>query len=445
MKRALGMAMAMAVAGWAAAVVAQTAGAKAQVRVTSDPAGAMVSCDGVLQDATPLTIRDLDPSPHLIVVEKPGFNEVRKTLSLLPGQRSALELKLEPINGLVLIESAPEGVEIEIGGAHRGRAPLLLTDLPLGRYRLKASSTGYVTREVEFQVESRIPQKVAVELASDSAQVAIESTPPGAAVTVNGLSRGTTPCTVDRLPSGDNRIALVLADYLPFEQAVKLQAGEAQTIKVTLKPVPASLSVMSTPSGARIFVDNEVRGQTPLAIETIEPGVHTVRAELAGCESQTLTVEIGRAQAKVQDIQLVRKTGVLELVTDPPGVGVVVDGQDEGVTEPTLPEAASQVLKMDLLEGEHRLQLSKKGFYSADKTITVKRNETVVVREVMKRKFIADTVVRTRGTPPDAVTGILSKKQPNGDVVIETKPGIFKTIKAEDVLAVDSLPPDPKN
>ncbi len=442
MKRAWGMGVALAAVCWAAVGLAQEPGPKAQVRVTSDPEGAMVSCDGVLQDATPLTLRDLEPGAHLIVVEKPGFTEVRKTLSLLQGQRSALELKLEPITGLVLIESVPEGAEIEIGGAHKGRAPLLLTDLPIGRYRLKASSTGYVTREVEFQIVDRIPQKVPVSLASDSARVAISSTPPGAAVTVNGLSRGITPCTVDRLPSGENRIALALQDYLPHEQKVTLQAGDDQAIAVPLKPVPASLSLISTPPGARIFVDGEVRGQTPLTIGTIEPGTHTIRAELAGCEPQTLTVEIGRAQAKVQDIQLIRNTGSFELVTDPSGVSVAVDGQDKGLTEATTPEAPSRVLKMDLPEGEHRLQLSKKGFYSVEKTIAVKRNEVVVVRELMKRKFIADTVVRTKATPPEVLTGILSKRQPNGDVELETKPGIFRTLKAEDVLAVDPLVPD---
>ena len=445
MKRVLGMLVTIA-AVWAAATGhGQVVAGKAQLRVSSDPEGAMVSCDGILQDAAPITLKDLDAGRHLIVVEKPGFSEVRKTVPLQAGQKSALEVKLEPNTGLVLIQSVPDGAEIEIAGAHKGKAPVLVTDLPLGRYRVKASANGYISRETEFQVENRIPQQVKVTLTSDSATLVIGSTPAGAAVTVNGLSKGTTPCTVDRLPSGDNRVVISIQDYLPYQQDIKLQAGDEQKIDVTLKSVPSALSVISTPPGARVFLNEKLRGQTPLAIDTIEPGNYTVRAELEGYEPLSSSVEIGRAQTKVVDLPLVRNTGSLELVTDPAGVKVAVDGQDKGLTLPGAPDAPSQVMKVDLLPvGDHRLQLVKKGFFPVDRSFAVKTNEITAVREIMKRKFVQDTVVRMKADPNDVVVGIFTRKLPNGDVELETKPGIFKTIKAEDILSVDPLASDEK-
>lgn len=444
MKRVWALGMALLAAGWAGGSGGQIV-TKAQLRVSTDPEGAMVSCDGVLQDAAPIVIRDLDAGPHLIAVEKPGFSEVRKTVSLLPGQKSALELKLEPLVGLVLIQSDPVGADIEIGGAHKGTAPLLLTDLPLGHYRVKASANGYVSREVEFQVENRIPQTVRVALQSDSAKLVIDSTPAGASVTVNGLAKGVTPCEVDRLPSGDNKLVVALQDYQPYQQDIKLQAGDVQKIAAILKPMPASLSVMSTPPGARIFLNDKLRGQTPLVIDTIEPGTYALRAELDGCEPLTRSVEIGRAQTKVEDLPLVRNTGSLELVTDPPGVHVTVDGQDKGQTLAGLPDGPSQVLKIDpLAVGDHRLQLVRKGFYPVERAIVVRTNEVTALREVMKRRFVADTVVRTKSGGGDVVVGIVSRKLPNGDIELETKPGIFKTVKAEDIVSVDPLAPDDK-
>ncbi len=445
MKRALGTIGTIAALLVAAAGQGQVAFNKAQLRVVSEPDGAMVTCDGILQDATPLTLKDLEAGSHLLAIEKPGFSEVRKTISLQPGQKSALEVKLEPITGLVLIQSVPEGAEIEIAGAHKGKAPVLLTDLPLGRYRVKASANGYTTRETDFQVENRIPQQVKISLTSDSATLVVASTPAGASVTVNGLGKGTTPCSVDRLPSGDNRVVVSMKDYQPYQQDVKLQAGDEQKIDVTLKPMPSALSVMSTPPGARVFLNDKIRGQTPLVIDATEPGNYTVRAELEGYEPQSRAIEIGRAQTKVVDLTLVRNTGSLELVTDPPGAKVIVDGQDKGLTQAGAPDAPSQVMKVDLLPvGEHKLQLSKKGFYPVDRAFSVKTNAITGVREALKRKFVADTVVRLKSTPGDVVVGILSKKQPNGDVELETKSGIFRTIKAEDVQSVDPLAADEK-
>ena len=445
MKRALGTmgtiaAVLMAVAGYG-----QVAVSKAQLRVASEPDGAMVSCDGILQDATPITLKDLAAGPHLIAIEKPGFSEIRKTISLQAGQMSALDVKLEPVTGLVLVQSVPDGAEIEIAGAHKGKAPVLLTDLPLGRYRVRASANGYTPRETDFKVENRIPQQVKITLTSDSATLVVSSMPTGAAVTVNGLGKGTTPCSVDRLPSGENRIVISLKDYQPYQQDVKLQAGDEQKIDVTLKPMPSTLSVISTPPGARVYLNDKIRGQSPLVIDAIEPGNYTVRAELAGYESQSSAVEVGRAQTKVVDIPLVRNTGSLELVTDPPGVKVSVDGQDKGLTQAGAAEAPSQVMKVDVLPvGEHRLQLSKKGFYPVERAFAVKTNVITGIREVLKRKFVADTVVRLKSPAGDVVVGILSRKLPTGDVGLETKPGIFKTIKADDVQSVDPLAADEK-
>lgn len=444
MKRVWALWVALVAGGLAMTVGGQTV-TKAQLRVATDPEGAMVSCDGALQDAAPITLKDLDAGQHLIAVEKPGYSEVRKTVSLVPGQKSALELKLEPLTGLVLIQSDPTGADIEIGGAHKGTAPLLITDLTFGRYRVKASASGYVARETEFQIDSRTPQAVKVSLQSDSARLAIHSTPPGAAVTVNGISKGVTPCDVDRLPSGENKLVITLQDYQPYQQDIKLQSGDVQTIDAVLKPMPSSLSVMSTPAGARIFLNDKLRGQTPLVIDTIEPGTYTLRAELDGCEALTKSVEIGRAQTKVEDLPMVRNTGSLELVTDPPGVRVTVDTQDKGLTESGLPDGPSQVLKIDpLAVGDHRLQLARKGFYPVERTIAIKTNEVTAIREVMKRRFVADTIVKTRSAGGDVIVGIVSRKLPNGDIELETKPGIFKTIKAEDIASVDPLVTDEK-
>ena len=68
-----------------------------------------------------MTINGLRPGPHLILVEKPGFLPVRRTVTLTAGQRSSLELPLERVLGLILVRSIPSGADLEINGAHRGR------------------------------------------------------------------------------------------------------------------------------------------------------------------------------------------------------------------------------------------------------------------------------------------------------------------------------------
>ena len=42
-----------------------------------------------------------------------------------------------------------------LGAKRKGKTPLLVTDLPIGRYRVVATSPGYAPRQVELVVEDR--------------------------------------------------------------------------------------------------------------------------------------------------------------------------------------------------------------------------------------------------------------------------------------------------
>lgn len=423
----------------ATAVCAQTH--EGQLRVTSIPDGATVTCDGVLRDATPITVKGLGAGDHLVVVQKPGFAEARRTITLNAGQKAALDIALEPVTGLVLVDTVPSGAEIEVSGAHRGKAPLLMTDLPVGRYRVKGSAPGFVTREVDLEVKDRVPARIKIALVSDSAKLVLTSTPAGATVTLNGISKGVTPCEIERVPSGNSKVVISLADFSPFQQEIRLAAGEEQKIDVQLKPLPGALSILTSPNGAKVYVDEELRGQAPLILDTVAAGSHAVRVELDGYETQSRTIELAKSQTRAEEFQLIRNAGVIDVVTDPPGVDVTVDGEKKGTTATGGERQPSAPFRIEpVTTGEHKVLLAKKGFYSVEKVVKVDKGQTAAVRELMKRKFTPDTTIRFKTAGVDDLSGCLSKKLANGDVELETKPGIFKTIKAGEILSVDSIP-----
>ena len=407
------------------------------LKLTSTPDKALVTCDGVLRQETPTTITGLNAGQHLVVVEKEGYLPARRTVTLAPGQASALAIPLEPVTGLVLVQAVPEGAEIEINGAHRGKAPLLVSDLVPGRYRLKASATGFLSREVEFEVEGRIPKTVSVSLASDSATLAITSKPEGAEVKINGLTKGVTPCTLDRLPAGDAEVVLVLANYAPYKSTVKLQANEAQALDAVLNAFPTTLGVITTPVGAKVFLDDALKGQAPLTLD-VTPGSHSLRAEMDGYAAESRTVEVMQAEKKVEELSLVRAMGQLEVLVKPDGVSLSVDGVDKGVIA-TAADGSVAKMALDLPVGEHLVVLFLKGYGPVERRITIKQGETVSIKELLKRSFVADT--RIKLVTGEILTGVMGGRLPNDDVELETQLGIYKTIKAEDIGLIESLKP----
>ena len=63
--------------------------------------------------------------------------------------------------------------------------------------------------------------------------VTVESAPPGAKVVVDGVARGSTPCTF-RLDPGRHRVALRMARYLPYETDVLVGFDGEVRVSATL-------------------------------------------------------------------------------------------------------------------------------------------------------------------------------------------------------------------
>jgi serine/threonine protein kinase len=143
-----------------------------------------------------------------------------------------------------------------------------------------------------------------------TAQLLVRSSPSGAAVSVDGTPRGTTPLTLRDLALGTRTVLVTRAGFEPAERRITLtadrpsrsvdirlvQARAARPARETPTPVVASLLVESRPSGATVTIDGKPAGVTPLTVASIAPGTHTIQLELAGYRSLTHTVNLKQGE-----------------------------------------------------------------------------------------------------------------------------------------------------
>ncbi|MDP6490147.1 MAG: PEGA domain-containing protein [Kiritimatiellia bacterium] len=420
--------------------LAQVESTGAQLRITTDPDMADVMLNGELQGQTPLTLSDTAPGVRLLRVSKPGYRDILRTINLSPGQRIPLNLAMEPVTGLVLVHSDPPAAEVEIEGAHRGTTPLLLTDLPVGRYRAHFALTGYLPRDIDLVIEDRTPVYISTDLTSDSATLELDSTPQGATVILNGIAKGSTPCTVERVPAGEGELEISLFGYHTFKRSLRLVAGQTETMTAALEEVPATLNVVSVPPGARIYLNDEFKGVAPLTLATLSPGAYRIRAEQKGYDTSTRPVSLSRAQKRTEEIRMVSNAGSLEVITHPPGVKVLVDGKERGVTLEQGGEDQSLIsapLKIDMVEvGPRKVQLVREGYFEKTVTAAVKRQQTTPLQESLKRRFIPDTEIKTR---QGVFKGVFLDEDVQGKVRLEVRPGVIRAIEAKDIVSRKSI------
>ena len=105
----------------------------------------------------------------------------------------------------------------------------------------------------------------------------VNTNPDGVQVFIDGKKRGVTPLTLD-LPTGDHKLELTLGDQTRAIP-VNITTGGHVSQFVELPKVEAvegQLSVRTDPPGATVTVDGQRRGVSPLVIQGLTPGQHTV-------------------------------------------------------------------------------------------------------------------------------------------------------------------------
>lgn len=404
-----------------------------QIRITTDPVGATVSLDGETGSPSPLLLANIKPGEHLITSQKEGFKTHRQTVTLIEGQRIALDINLEPLTGLLLVHTEPQGAEVSINGADRGQTPLLITDLTMDKHRIQLSLPGYITKTIEVNILNRSPLKIAETLTPNSATLILDSDPSGADIILNGVSKGKTPATITRIPGGDSTLELTYEGCKPYKKTIKLSAGQEETLSAVLSPIPAKLAIVTIPDKARIYINNQFKGESPIILDNVAPGTYRIRADLKGCEPVARDIELKMAENRTEELRLVGNCGQVQITTEPAGITVFVGGKPRGVTSFKEDETdrVSQPLTIDMIpEGEQEVILTHKQYFPSKFMANIERDKTITIHKVMKRRFIPDYEVRTSS---DIYKGVLIQIDPEGSVKLEIRPGIVKTIPGNEI------------
>ncbi len=152
-------------------------------------------------------------------------------------------------------------------------------------YRFKVTSYTPATGETLFGEGAHAnPERAlvaaAVKVVPLASVLEVASTPPGAAVFVDGEKVGVTPYQGQILP-GERVVKLDLASHLVVEKKVDVGLRGALKLDEKLEKVPARLVVAALPLGTRIEVDGAAWG-TDKADKGIQPGKHSIKLALDG-------------------------------------------------------------------------------------------------------------------------------------------------------------------
>ena len=393
-----------------AAIVLPSAGANiaaGSIAVRSAPGGAAVTLDGVYQGQTPLgndplLVENIEPGPHQLVVSKSGHVDERYPFWIRSGQRSEIRITLSSTTsqtGSVSIVSSPSGADVLLDGGYRGRTPITMSGLSIGRHEVALELPGYARYTDTVEVQNGVMTYLDPVLTPSPSVgfVSVVSTPEGASVFVDGAYRGVTPLTV-AAPAGSRRIELDNPGYADWSSTAQVATGSTVRVNANLQLLPASsdggIAVSSEPSGASVYLDGQYRGVTTsygdLDLTGVSVGSHTLSVRLDGYDEYRLTVQVmPDATVKVRP-QLVTAgntagtatptvlgvRGAIQANSTPSGARVAIDGLFKGTT----PFSIS-----DVPAGPHTVRFSLDGYIEREQSVEVRAGQTATLAANLTR------------------------------------------------------------
>lgn len=175
--------------------------------------------------------------------------------------------------------------------------------------------------------------------------VQIATTPPGAAIRVNGAAQCTSNCSIDLAP-GNYQITAFLDGYEPAASGIAVVAGQPVSVNLSLEPQAQSLRIITDLDQGQVAIDGDPPAdlqQGQFVLDRVLPGAHTVKVTGKGGEAD-FTFQVADAKqptiagpltAKNLDAVLVASMGsqARVLISGSPSK-LAVNGQPEADTNP---------------------------------------------------------------------------------------------------------------
>ncbi len=204
----------------------------------------------------------------------------------------------------------------------------------------------------------------------------VNTNPDGVDVYIDGKKRGSTPITME-LPTGDHKLELALGEQTRAIPVKITTGGQVAQFVEWPKPGAAvgQLSVKTDPPGATVTIDGQRRGVSPLMIDGLTPGNHTVGLQNSlSSVSEQVTIQAGATASLVVPLsapQGVPVSGWISMTT-PVEMQIFEDGRLVG---------SSRSDRIMMSVGDHSLQIVNEALgYRMTRTVQVTPGKVTPVR-----------------------------------------------------------------
>ncbi|MFW6222664.1 MAG: PEGA domain-containing protein [Bacteroidota bacterium] len=238
-----------------------------------------------------------------------------------------------------------------------------------------------------------------------SGTVSFNSNPSGAAIWLDGSWVNKNTPLKTTLPEGYHYVRFNKSGYETFETQFYLNAGGYQEINANLSPLApqyGKLTVNSQPPNSTVYLNGQIKGNTPITLNNLSAGTHQIQIKQTGYETFNQQIQINAGEHKVLNANLdkINHLGTVNINTYPKTANVTIDGN-------YFPNNNGQV-QVQLNAGTHQLTVSASGYKTQSmqfslnsgefKQLSVQLEETMAEVDILSNPTSADVYINGSDT-----------------------------------------------
>ena len=395
---------------------------KGQLELNSVPQGAdiIINSKITLKKQTPVTVK-LGPGTYLIKMLKKDRHPSWQYVKIKDKKKTSLTLSLAPVKGSVLITSNPSGGKVTMNGKNQGLTPLVLTDLKPGEYSAQVEHMNRAPRVIKWAITDVRPKKISASLESDIGKLVLKTEPPRARVYIDDKVRGISPFRSE-LQEGRHNVKVTLTGFAEAKATVDIIRDKTTTKTITLVRLPGTFEFRSEPKGALVYINQRTYGRTPLTVADLQSGKYKIRVEKNGFDSISRDAYITAGRVNIVEFKMKRNTGGIDLIVNPPGVTVYVNGKKRGMTVQGESKNLSKVIHLrNLPAGKYQIMLAHKRMQPPTKKYRITVRKAKITRPKPINVWIANAVLKVKN---EAEIIVLLYEKNKENIIYSPEPGV---------------------
>ena len=209
-------------------------------------------------------------------------------------------------------------------------------------------------------------------------RVDIISDPQGADILIDLIEYGVTPKTIEKIETGYHNLILNYPGYERLQKRIMVVEGQTLSVSEFLVPKTGSLSIITEPPGANVYLDNITRGQTPLDIFDLPVRDYIIRVELNNYQIIERRISVQYGENTTQKYNLEPLPGKLSLFTTPSMAKINIDGKN-------YTSGSNGIASIELPVGRYTLNVTKDGYEPMQREVSIKPNDLGTLDIDLKR------------------------------------------------------------